>query len=84
MKTCKDCRKFDTPRCLFNGQARVTWRGCNLAEIMPDELQRAQWWFVGWHRYWPKNPYFRNRNGKLRATSRLFVVLRGQSKEDTK
>jgi hypothetical protein len=44
------------------------------------ELERAQWWFVGWNRL-VYCPYYRVRNGQLKAISRLFVSLRGQSKE---
>ena len=83
MKTCKDCRKFDTQRCLFNGTARATWRGCNRAEMMPSEIEKAQWWFVGWNRLWGCS-YYRARNGRLKSVSRLFVLLRGQAKEATK
>ena len=44
------------------------------------EIERAQWWFVGWNRL-VEDPYYRARNGRLKAVSRLFVSLRGQSKE---
>ncbi len=84
MKTCKDCRKFDTPRCMFNGTARATWQGCNQSEMMPDELQKAQWWFVGWRRLWQDSSILSVNSKRIKADTRFFAALREQAKEVTK
>ena len=85
MKTCKDCRKFDTPRCLFCGTARGTWRGCNRFEMMPNELQKAQWWFVGWRRrYWKSGCGLKVINRANTADHRLYHAVTQQAKEVNK
>ncbi len=45
------------------------------------ELERAQWWFVGWRRAPTTLRHFMVTPRRKKADERLFVVLHGQAKE---
>ena len=64
-------------------RARLVARGRG-REVNAQEVERAQWWFVGWRMAPTTLRHFMVTPRRKKADERLFVALREQAKEGGK